>query len=284
MITPDPKMPKQSRLNQAAVFLSASVPAKERGQKYQRIENAAVCIEEAVIAVARAVFSAGGNLVFGGHPSISPLVASVLREYQAPEVGPDAKVEHSEGQPQPKVTMYQSKVWEPFWAEESKRLAENQLVEFHWTPIVEGESISQSRMDGPQAPKSMTEMRKEMIKRTSPIAMIIIGGMEGTEEEAEVFAEFRPGRPIFALATTGGAANLIERKGTIRNSPVTFADKEDSHVVEDFWKAQENRDPRSSQGYATEGSAPALFRERRYYVPYSFFAQHIVEVIARHNG
>jgi hypothetical protein len=277
-------MPKQSRLNQAAVFLSASVPSKERSQKYQRIENAAVCIEEAVIAVARAVFSAGGNLVFGGHPSISPLVASVLREYQAPEVGPDAKVEHPEGQPQPKVTMYQSKVWEPFWAEESKRLAENQFVDFHWTPIVEGESISQGRTDGPKAPKSMTEMRKQMVESSSPVAMIIIGGMEGTEEEAILFAKYRHGQPIFVLTTTGGAASLIERRIELSNTRVIVSDKLDRDEVERFWKTQEDRDPRSSQGAATEGSAPTPLRERKYYVPYSFIAQHIVEVIARHNG
>src|SRR5215475_14156218 len=66
------------------IFLSASVPAPNRAQRYWRVANAAFQIEQAVVSLARAVFSEGGTLVFGGHPAISPLVAMVAGEYRQP--------------------------------------------------------------------------------------------------------------------------------------------------------------------------------------------------------
>lgn len=279
-------MPKLVYLNNKAVFLSASVPSKKRSEQYRRVENAATAIEEAVIAVARAVFSAGGRLVFGAHPSISPLVASVIGEYETHTSRPrDEKDPQSEREMRPRVEMYQSDVWKPYWAESSKRLAEHFFVQIEWTPIIGGETVSLDKTDGPQAPRSMTEMRKRMIEETAPVAMIIIGGMEGTEEEAKLFAEYREGAPIFALETTGGAASLIEQKREIRKSPIVVMDKQDHAEVMRFWNTQENRDPRIAENEnAKEGATPAAFRERHYYVPYSFIAQQIVEKIAKQNG
>src|SRR4051794_31938323 len=72
----------QRRLSGKTVFLCASVPDRQRAKKYRRLENAAFEIEQAVISLARAVFSEGGRLLFGGHPSISPLVATVAGEYR----------------------------------------------------------------------------------------------------------------------------------------------------------------------------------------------------------
>ena len=60
------------------VLLSASVPSSSRSQIYQeeytKINNAQIQIEEAIIGLSRNIFQAGGKIIFGGHPSISPLV------------------------------------------------------------------------------------------------------------------------------------------------------------------------------------------------------------------
>src|SRR5262249_59078396 len=53
------------------IFLSASVPIREGwAEDAQPAE-----IEEAIVSIARAVFARNGRLLFGGHPSVSPLVA-----------------------------------------------------------------------------------------------------------------------------------------------------------------------------------------------------------------
>lgn len=79
--------PRQGRLRdrRALLLFSASVPAIERAEIYRRIE-AAEAIEEAVVSLARAVLSEGGTLVCGGHPTISPLLALVVREYVTPRL------------------------------------------------------------------------------------------------------------------------------------------------------------------------------------------------------
>lgn len=65
-----------------AVFLSASVPSGDGANQYRRIPQAFARIEEAALRVAGAVFNAGGTLVFGGHPSISPLIGYLCEQYQ----------------------------------------------------------------------------------------------------------------------------------------------------------------------------------------------------------
>lgn len=285
MITPDPKIPKTRWLAGKSVFLSASIPSKERSEVYRRVTDTAVSIEEAVVAVARAVFSAGGELVFGAHPSISPLVASVLGEYfvpEAPSTGDKAESSpRCEREGQPRVVMYQSKVWEPLWAEASKRLAEHPQVCICWINAVGEEAVSPKPSAKPQAPRSMKEMRIQMIRETCPVAMIAIGGMEGTEEEAELFAELYPGRPIYALSTTGGAAGLIAERRHIRQNRVIVLDEKARDDVMKFWGEQGNRDPRRSKEQdVREGSPPVHLREQHYYVPYSFLAQQIIAEIA----
>src|SRR5580698_2066592 len=73
----DPDRP--GRLKNVVVFLSGSVPNRPG---FDKVEEAPFLIEQAVVSLARAVFAEGGRLVFGAHPSISPLVASVASEYR----------------------------------------------------------------------------------------------------------------------------------------------------------------------------------------------------------
>src|SRR4051812_12552361 len=81
------------RLVGRTVFLSASkptrkldflppsdVPARETDRE----------IEHAALSLARAVFAEGGGLVFGAHPSVSPLIASAASEYFPPDWGESA--------------------------------------------------------------------------------------------------------------------------------------------------------------------------------------------------
>ena len=66
-------------LSGSRVFLSASFPTGSRGERYRPYDPAEVA--DAVTAVVRALFIAGGSLVFGGHPTITPLVLHVAAEH-----------------------------------------------------------------------------------------------------------------------------------------------------------------------------------------------------------
>ena len=70
---------KNSLLHQP-VFLSASLPNVTRDTKY--FETASPTqIVTAVKEIARAILSHDGILVFGGHPTISPLILSVAKNF-----------------------------------------------------------------------------------------------------------------------------------------------------------------------------------------------------------
>jgi hypothetical protein len=70
----------KAMLEGRAVFISASFPSGDRGERFQPYDPAEIA--DAVTAVARAVFTVGGKLVFGGHPTITPLILFVAEEHR----------------------------------------------------------------------------------------------------------------------------------------------------------------------------------------------------------
>jgi hypothetical protein len=280
---PIPPGEPQNRLHGVSIFLSASVPSKERAQeygqgpaqRYERIPEAPLRIEEAVASIARAIFVEGGTLVFGAHPSISPLVARVVDHYYLPT--PAKGRERTEPEirwKNPSVIIYQTRVWEPYWADTTKQLASHPLVDIQWTPIVGDESVDPAIKDRPQAPLSSKLMRETMLKETSPVAMIAVGGMKGILDEAGIFADWCPGRPIFTLATTGGAAAILA--GRRDQMPwIRVADDEAQALVRTFWQSQAAAQAGESWGQETQ---------RPIFVPYAVVAQQIVANIIAAPG
>jgi len=275
---PIPDLTAKCRLHGLSVFLSASIPTPERREEYERIPEAPLRIEEAVACIARAIFMEGGTLVFGAHPSISPLVARVVDDYYIPAAAEEVRQETHPKQRQaqwknPSIVIYQSRVWEPLWAEETQRLTRHPLVRVVWTDAAYDETIDPNIKHGPQAPTSMEAMRKAMINQTSPVAMVAIGGMKGVLDETRIFSAERPGRPIFVLATTGGAAKILARESQYENT-VRGIDEEGEHLVRRFWAHQENRDIQSKIRQR---------ENRNFYIPYAFVAQQIVAHIIKEN-
>jgi hypothetical protein len=272
-----PELKPRPRLHGRTIFLSASVPIPERQDEYERIEEAPIRIEEAVLCIARAVFVEGGTLVFGAHPSISPLVAQVVDDYYVP--APGERIEKAEAEESkwrnPSVIIYQSLVWEPYWAEITEQLSRRPLVQVKWVAAVPGERINLEVKDKPQAPKSMARMREAMIEETSPVAMIAIGGMKGVLEEAELFMQRRPGRPIFTFSTTGGAAGVMARKPEYQER-VTAIDREAESLVRAFWEQQTAPGAETPFAEGSEFKELPRERKRKFYVPYAFVAQQII--------
>ena len=256
------------RLAGTAVFLSASVPVADRGAEFQRTSDAQLRIEEAVMGIARAIFFESGTLVFGAHPSISPLVATIVAEYYRPRPpepsnGQRERPDRERRESQPSVHMFQSDVWKELWAPATEALNRQPLVRLSWIDRERGERIDPAVRDAPQAPRSMRSMRIEMISRTSPVAMIAVGGMDGVIEEARIFSELRPGRPIFTFVSTGGASSMLRR--LLPEAHIVVVDREGDVAVRAFW--QERR-PLGTER-ATDD----------FYVPYSLIAQQTIAKI-----
>jgi SLOG cluster3 family len=193
------------RLRGVSVFLSASVPDPRRDQRFNRIADAPFHVEQAVVSLARAVFSEDGRLVFGGHPSISPLVAIVAGEYRDPNL-----TEGGEERAPAPVVIYQSEAFRESIPHDTELLIQLGLAEEHWIKAVDGEHFVPGKGSAhEQCPRSLIAMRLAMIEDTDPAAMVCIGGMEGVLLEAEMFRAERENRPVFTLARTGGAASII---------------------------------------------------------------------------
>lgn len=174
------------------VFLSTSFPKAERDTRFLSTARP-FAIADAVIAAARAIFGAKGGIVFGGHPTISPLILSVARDYLG---------DFLEGE-RPYVHVYQSEFFKDDVPDETKRLVQEGMGVIHTTPAVKGDRE-----------KSLELMRYNMLE-TQPIAGIFIGGMEGVYSEGArasefaLFKEVRKGCPVYPIGGPGGASRIL---------------------------------------------------------------------------
>lgn len=266
----------RSRLHGVRIFLSGSVPTLDRADEYDRIPGAPLHIEEAVICIARAIFIEGGTLVFGGHPSISPLVARVIQDYNIPSPAEATNVEIKEQQgmvwKNPRIEIHQSKVYEQFLVKDTEYLLRQPLVDVRWSEAVEGEFVDPMIKGKPRTEKSLLAMRRAMMSPSPPAAMIAVGGMKGVVDEVDLFREFAPKRPVYLLGTTGGATGMLAKR-MVDERNVRLPDSDALDLVKRFWAEQRKKD--------VEGE---YSKEREYYVPYGFIAQRMVEeIIAQLN-
>jgi hypothetical protein len=176
-----------------AVFLSASKPSRKPFRAVKLPE-----IEEAVLSLARAVFAQQGRLVFGGHPTISPLVASVASEYFPERRG------RSEDPP---VIIYQSKAFEKWIPNSTAALEEMGYAQIRWTERQGGEEAP-SDLSQERCVKSLQHTRARMFEETKPVVMVAIGGMEGVIRETRLFLEMTQ-QDVYVLESTGGASERM---------------------------------------------------------------------------
>lgn len=162
-----------------SIFLSASVPLPERDPKY--IESAdVIAIRDAVIALVSVILPTH-RLVWGGHPSITPLMNHV--------------VENRGYIIQKHVTLYQSKYFERFYPDDNNKF----------------ENVIQTENTG-ERETSLLKMRRRMLTSRKFTAGVFIGGMEGVEQEFELFRELHPEAILLPLASAGAASKMIYTK------------------------------------------------------------------------
>lgn len=158
-----------------SVFLSASVPGPRRDPRYYATADISA-IREAVVALATVVLP-NGSLLFGGHPAISPLILLIAQQFSATK----------------RVIIYQSEFFRNIVPKES--LAFPAIT---WTAAVPGDR-----------PASLEKMRRAMLTDQPIRAGVFIGGMEGVEDEYELFRQIHPNLPAYAIASTGAAAHIL---------------------------------------------------------------------------
>jgi hypothetical protein len=158
------------------IFLSASIPLKERDPKYFNSADI-IAIRDSVIALATVVLP-NHRLIWGGHPSITPIIYFVMER-----IGLNIQ-EH--------VTLYQSKFFEKDFPEDNNKFQNVILTENTF-----------------EKDSSLLLMRKRMFSENQFAAGIFIGGMEGVEVEYKLFRELQPEAINLPIASTGAGAKII---------------------------------------------------------------------------
>tara|TARA_R110000744_G_scaffold326979_1_gene432702 strand:+ start:3339 stop:3938 length:600 start_codon:yes stop_codon:yes gene_type:complete len=158
------------------IFLSASIPFKERHEKYYSTADI-IAIRDAVVALAALVIPKY-RLVWGGHPSITPIIYYILEKFELDI--------------QDHVKLYQTKFYEKIFPVENKGFENIEITE-----------------DLGDLSSSLQLMREKMLGDNDYKAGIFIGGMEGVEDEYKMFIKLNPDAILLPIASTGGAAKII---------------------------------------------------------------------------
>jgi hypothetical protein len=182
----------------SSVFMSASFPYGDRANKFP--EANPFEITSAVVALARSVFGAKGKLVFGGHPTISPLVLSVARDFTLFCANQEVKLDR------PLVYIYQSKLFEDVIPKETLQLEEEGIGEIIWV-----------NAEGTDKERSLLKMRVNMLSDSKLLAGVSIGGMNGVydidnkqyNDEFYLFTKHCNGKPFYPIGSTGGASQAL---------------------------------------------------------------------------
>jgi len=162
------------------IFLSASIPLPERDPMY--IDSAdIIAIRDAVIALTDVVIPRF-RLVWGGHPSITPLVYQIVHKRE----------KEGENLIQKHVKLFQSRFFENTFPDDNYKFENVTLIE------------STGERDS-----SLLAMRRAMFNFGEFYAGIFLGGMEGVVEEFNLFREFHPNAKLIPVASTGAASEII---------------------------------------------------------------------------
>ncbi len=201
-----------------SIFLSASIP-KDRGKEgpppgYTEEQNRKLVetaeprkIREAVSHLCRFAFRRGVDLIFGGHPAITPMVLESARRFG--------------GEERKRVVVFQSLFFRKHIPRETFELARWELGTPLWT-------APRPTTGRPDQWQSLTWMREAMIDSPRLIAAVFIGGMEGVFEEAKIFKEKHPSLPCFAIGSTGSAAAELLEQGGFHGTAASQAILKDS--------------------------------------------------------
>ena len=173
-------------LRQTTIFLSAGFPSGERGEAFKPYDASGIA--DAVSVLVRAVLGSNGKLLFGGHPTITPLVLMIARELQVKK----------------SVTIFQSAWFRGQQLPEIEEIPREEFGSIVWT------EHKSTRQD------SLATMRETMIKSAKElVAALFVGGMEGIVEEYDYVKEISSQTPCIPITGPGGAAARLPEEDCV---------------------------------------------------------------------
>ena len=219
------------------VFLSASIPIKGRDPFYSDFEERSAFyrrnIREAVLALVGVCYELDLDLVFGGHPAITPLVHRAAKSLghdfgsiSPEEFGPlgeqmtqsvprknhDSSGDRRLDRVAWKIVVYQSMYYENFFPPEVRDFQNRHAGFFEPVPALSEFPVPLSAKDINQhaAQLNIAAMRDRMINDFDGqyCCGVFIGGMEGIMDEFARFRSSWPDAPCLPLTSTGGATAM----------------------------------------------------------------------------
>jgi hypothetical protein len=185
------KIEINNQLSDKFLFLSVSLPSADRHQNYYLNTNP-LNITNAVVSFIESILKRNGKIIFGGHPTISPLVLTVAKKF----------ISSLNGEKDPiRIYIYQSEMFKDKISKFTNELLDLGIGKIIWT-----KSFNDLRE------KSLYDMRVQMLKEHNISAGIFIGGMEGIEREFDLFKEIYPETPIYLIGSSGGATKILFEK------------------------------------------------------------------------
>lgn len=160
------------------VFLSASFP--EASRENESGPSYPSDIAAAAAATIEAVLRAKARLLFGGHPTISPIVLNIASMLHAG----------------PQVTVYQSEYFRPQLTQEVQRLVETEGASMIFTPA------------GDDRRSSLEVLRREMLAEPIDVAFFI-GGMSGIGDEFSALRRRNKSLECLTYQAPGGFASQL---------------------------------------------------------------------------
>ena len=177
------------------VFLSASMP-EDRNYDFAKVYNIVISLVEEVI-------NCKGTLVFGGHPTITPIIANMMNLHKNIYGGSDY----------PNIYLYQSK----FFGSDERPL-EN--LEFPAGRIKNIDVCNEKLSKNESCMKSLALLREKMLDKTHHFTLgVFIGGIVkddntcGVWQEFELFCKNHPEAKRVAFTNTGTDISKLEEIG-----------------------------------------------------------------------
>lgn len=184
------------------IFLSASIPLPERHPKYYETADV-IGIRDAVIALATLLIP-NFRIIWGGHPSITPLINYVIERKLITNLDRFDKWERlNENEKsnlefrlakniQNHVVLYQSLFFKEKFIDD--------INKFENVVFTENTGDIHS---------SIQHMRSRMFEEFDYSAAVFIGGMDGIEVEFNMFREKHPKALVLPIASTGAASRIV---------------------------------------------------------------------------
>ncbi len=147
-------------------------------------------VRDAVSALTRTAIGRGFRLVFGAHPSISPMVLQAASDMEAPPAS---------------VVIFQSEKYDGVIPQSTLDLAA-------WKSGLLVMTQKQNEPPGTtRNPNSLAFMREMMTSVRGLEGAVFVGGMKGIALEAKAFEDRQPGARRYAIGSTGSAAAELAR-------------------------------------------------------------------------